>query len=491
MTIDLSKPLSWENAHYATGPNAAAELAMLNDLQGNILKGHGRHFTSNIFLKFNKEKVETAKEFLSEFALDITTALDQLLAAERYKVGEEGGGDFYSFFISAAGYEALDESASKPLGDAFNAGMKNRPELSDPAVSYWDEHFREEIHAMILVASETAELRNAARDRIANAINATAGAIELLNPDFKEDGSAIYNEDGNGIEHFGYVDGRSQPLALVEQLIEERDHHGGITNWDPEIPLSQLLLKCPGGKLDVSFGSYFVFRKLDQNVLAFKKREKELEEIFTSRFNLRKDEIEERLGATVVGRFENGTPVTVFGSEQSPIPKGPVGVPNDFDYSSDPLGLRCPFAGHIRKTNPRSDTDDSKTHLMARRGIPYGTRNGVNDENVLVNDKDMPTGDVGLLFMAYQSSLENQFEFTQQMWANNVDFARPSAPGSTTGVDPIIGQPHGPSGQHWPAIYGISESDGRTDDDFSGFVKMRGGEYFFAPSISFVKGLAA
>jgi Dyp-type peroxidase family len=488
MSIIMSEPLSWKNAHNAAGPNSAVELTMLNDLQGNILKGHGRRFTSNLFLKFDPTKAQEAKSFLA--ALELTTALEQLLAAERYKEGGPGGGDFYSLLISACGYDALGEEASKPDGVAFNAGMKDRPGLSDPEVQYWDSHFRGEVHAMILIASERDDLRNAARDQIINAITATAGAVILLNNNLEEDGNALFNNDNNGIEHFGYVDGRSQPLALVEQLQEEKKNNGGTTHWDPKIPLSQLLTKCPGGKWDVSHGSYFVFRKLDQNVRAFKARETAIENDFKKRFDLSDEEIHERLGATVVGRFENGTPVTVFGSEQSPIAEGPIGVPNDFNYSSDPLGMRCPFAGHIRKTNPRTDTPDSKRHLMARRGIPYGRRDDVVN-NVLPEKPEHPTKDVGLLFMAYQSSLEDQFEFTQQSWANNVGFARPLAlSGSDTGIDPLIGQPSGPSGQRWPAIYGISESDAQPGDDFSGFVTMRGGEYFFAPSISFVKALS-
>ena len=79
---------------------------------------------------------------------------------------------------------------------------------------------------------------------------------------------------------------------------------------------------------------------------------------------------------------------------------------------------------------------------------------------------------------------ENQFEFTQRAWVNNSNFRIVG-----TGVDPLIGQPNGPSGQKWPVKYGKTLSDGRDDDDFSGFVTMRGGEYFFAPSISFLKSL--
>jgi Dyp-type peroxidase family len=492
MALDLNQPLSWKDAHHATSPGAAAELAMLHDLQGNVLKGHGRRATSNLFLWFDPNQATATRIFLAACAPHVTSALEQLVATDRYKEGGAGGGNFYGLFISATGYAALGEQDRMPPGVAFRDGMKKRPALHDPATTAWDPAFRGEVHAMILVAAETSAQRNAARQPVLDLITAAAGAVVLLNPDFHEDGNAIVNQDKNGIEHFGYVDGRSQPLALVEQLHEEATKNGGITHWNPEIPLRQLLVECPGGKLDVSYGSYFVFRKLEQNVRGFKEREEELEQAFKERYHLRTEEIQERLGATVVGRFENGTPVTVFGAEQKPIPEGPAGVPNNFNYASDPAGLRCPFAGHIRKTNPRSDTPDSITHLMARRGIPYGHRQGV-ENGLLTEDAERPTHGVGLLFMAYQSSLENQFEFTQAKWANNTNFARPKeqlAPDAKTGIDPLIGQAFGPSGQHWPATYGISESDGAPCDEFSGFVKMLGGEYFFAPSISFIKGSA-
>lgn len=486
MPLDFDHALSWKRAREAGHPGAAAELAMLHDLQGNILKGHGRHFTSNLFLWFDPGQAARARTFLAAFADQVTTALDQLIAADAYKGGGAGGGNFFAIMLSASGYDALDMAAAKPSGSAFLDGMKNRPALNDPGVTTWHTPFQGDVHAMILVAGETAEARDAARDLLASQIAATGGAVVLLNPAFQEDGNALFNKNGHGIEHFGYVDGRSQPLALVEQLEEERDQHGGITHWNPEIPLGQLVTPCPGGALEVSCGSYFVFRKLEQDVHGFKAREEALEIQFKERFHLREEEIHERLGATVVGRFENGTPTTVFGTPQ-PVRPGPIGVPNDFNFAADPLGLRCPFAGHIRKTNPRSDTPDSIAHLMARRGIPYGTRRGV-EHNVLVDDSDRPAGNVGLLFMAYQSSLERQFEVTQVQWANDPGFVKPE-----TGIDPLIGQPDGAartaSGQRWPATYGISQSDGRDADAFSGFVTMRGGEYFFAPSISFLRRL--
>jgi len=46
----------------------------------------------------------------------------------------------------------------------------------------------------------------------------------------------------------------------------------------------------------------------------------------------------------------------------------------------------------------------------------------------------LPTGGVGLLFMAFNSSL-TQFVFTQKSWANDLAF-----PPANVGIDPIIGQ---------------------------------------------------
>ena len=43
MPINLNAPLAWTKAD-------SDELKMLQSLQGNILKGHGRDYTANIFM---------------------------------------------------------------------------------------------------------------------------------------------------------------------------------------------------------------------------------------------------------------------------------------------------------------------------------------------------------------------------------------------------------------------------------------------------------
>jgi Dyp-type peroxidase family len=290
------------------------------------------------------------------------------------------------------------------------------------------------------------------------------------------------NSNGDGIEHFGYVDGRSQPLLLVEDIKKEATNkNGGIDVWDPTFPLKQVLVKCPGGLLkDLSFGSYFVFRKLEQNVKGFKEKEKAI----AVQLGLSEEDAE-LAGAMIVGRFENGVPVILQPTDKLKDP-----VRNNFDFSNDTQGNKCPFHSHIRKTNPRGDSvrefgvtlEEERSHIMARRGITYGARNAeIDAEGQIIELKDKPIGGVGLLFMAYQSDIANQFEFTQISWANNPKFVKDNA-----GIDPVIGQGENPTSQQQAVKWG---EDTKKTIDFQGFVSMKGGEYFFAPSISFLKNI--
>jgi len=85
--------------------------------------------------------------------------------------------------------------------------------------------------------------------------------------------------------------------------------------------------------------------------------------------------------------------------------------------------------------------------------------------------------------MAYQRDIENQFEFTQTQWANNPHFVK-----AESGIDPVIGQ--GPEGgQACPVHWGDGANAVKKPFDFRGLVTMKGGEYFFAPSISFLAAL--
>jgi Dyp-type peroxidase family len=484
MPVNLNQTLAWHHAN-------ADEAAMLTDLQANILKGHGRHHTRHMFLHFDVGQRQAARAFVHSVAASLTDAHTQLLAAAANKNGGADGGTVRCCFLSARGYGALGRADLKPTpaglaagdADVFEDGMQQRAEaLMDPPVHTWEAPYSHvedglDIHAMLLLADDDEARCTAERNHWANAISATGSAVRLLG---EEQGRAMTNDDEQPIEHFGYVDGRSQPLMLAEDVAAERAAAGLAVGqafaWDPTVTLAQVLVPSPGGQDGISHGSYFVFRKLEQNVRGFKKDEQRLASVLGLGAGLndpaRVASARELAGAMVIGRFENGREVISFDTD---TPSPGRHVANNFNYAGDPHGLKCPFASHLRKSNPRSDVRDFKGPLMARRGITYGRR-GIEPKDD-PEFGDMPTGDAGLLFMAYQANLAAQFEFTQRAWVNAPDFVHPGV-----GIDPVIGQATAPNGQHWPSQWG--EAMHPQAYDFSRWVTMLGGEYFFAPAIS-------
>jgi len=110
-----------------------------------------------------------------------------------------------------------------------------------------------------------------------------------------------------------------------------------------------------------------------------------------------------------------------------------------------------------------------------RRGIPYG------------KPGQGPAGNcIGLLFMCYQADINFQFEFIQRTWADNPNFPR-NLILPETGDDPLIGQDTDRSAaQKWPTVWNAPE---RKRSNFGGFITLKGGEYFFAPSLSFLRAI--
>jgi Dyp-type peroxidase family len=482
MSVNLNVTLDWPNASGDTRK-------MLEDLQGNILKGHGRAHTALLFLNFGHGDMGKVRPILRSIGRQLECALDQLRDARAFKQTKLSAGRFLAFYLSNEGYAILNIPNSKRPGssqDAFRNGMQHRANiLNDPPASSFDEHLRQanaaaRIHGLLLIADDSQALVNKEANRWETLLG--FGGIAVIGRDI---GHQHFNKNNHGIENFGYVDGRSQPLFLTQDITDE----GTTANWDPAFPLSQVLVHDPGGEFaSSSFGSFFVFRKLEQNVKGFKDAESEAAGSLADALGLKSStsaaDDRERAGAMVVGRFEDGTPFVV----QKTDGLGPI---NDFNFASDPNGANCPFRSHIRKSNPRGEsvaqlakvginTSNAveRSHIMARRGITYGER----QQDAQMDFTDRPTSGVGLLFMAYMSSIENQFEFTQASWVNNPNFVTPN-----TGIDPVIGQGKNPANSiAWPDGFGHSN---KANFDFKGFVTLKGGEYFFAPSKSFLTNI--
>lgn len=503
----------------------------LGDTQGNILKSHGRDNSRHVFITFKVStpaEVKAAREWLAKAAQYVTSALTQTTQsaarAELFRQRDPGAvtdavtgavtdepfdatfeaqlldasDTFYNLFLSAKGYAALGRAELMPDDPSFRDGAAARaPFLDDAPANSWQAEFQQDLHALVIIADDTESRLTTALEEVTAELEDVAAKI------FVQDGQAMRLDDkgdqtktGYVREHFGFADGVSQPLFYAADIAKAKKRDGGIDEYDPSAPLAQVLLKDPAGG-DSGYGSYFVYRKLQQNVQGFRAGEKALALELTKRSDSEaKDPTPQNTalaGAYIVGRFKDGTPVV-----EQPEP-GLRTQPNNFTYDHDVDGVRCPFQAHVRKSNPRGDKQrqfsvpltEERGRRIVRRGISYGP----------VTLTPEPTDEVGLLFLCAQSSIIDQFEFIQKAWANFEFFLRPG-----TGIDPVIGQaPATPPSiaQQWPKEYGshneLDFSSGAPQGTSPFFplgplgkwVTMRGGEYFFAPSISGIKAVAA
>ncbi len=352
-------------------------------------------------------------------------------------------GFFATLSLSTYGYQAL--GCTLPTDLAFCEGMKKRGIiLKDLPSDKWDEGFRKgNIDAFIILACDDPVLLAHETVLIRESI-AEAGGIVLI----QETGNKIIR-NGSEIEHFGFVDGISQP---IDRSIKADCFSETIT--DPEVVLAN------DPFTNKRTGSYIVFRKLEQNVLVWDKKVYELAEITKTDVFF--------ASALAVGRFKDGTSLTEFQTMQSSTPT------NDFTFDSDKEGNKCPFQAHIRKMNNRETGKDFVR--IARRGMTYGLRPDLHPQGKMFQPPDKG---VGLLFICYQNSIEKGFELLQKR-ANDPSFPYPG-----TGQDPIISQGDNPSTTNlWPLGY---KSDQRVEFSFERTVTLKGGEYFFAPGISFLK----
>jgi len=452
---------------------------MLKNLQANILKGHGRDFAYHMLFKFDASKITAAKAWIRNFAHHkITSAHKQLKDTSDFNLGEiTDGGPIYTLSISASGYKALGvENLIPQTSGFFKRGMKNTvADLSDN-LDDWEAEFNTDIDMLIIVADMNSKNANKLADEVMREVGKFSTPVKCQRGN-------VLKMNKIGIEHFGYADGISQPLYVADDIAAQRS----TFEWNDQTNLIRLLVP-DAGEAEDSFGSYLVFRKLDQNVRGFKDAEgdngddkKKLPDVLDKAGHLNDD----LPGALMVGRFENSKPVVQSSTGHMSNP--PV-VTNDFNYANDLQAIKCPFHAHTRLMNPRNgDTQagDVSERRITRRGIPYDDVHRFDDENITnltekMLDDNQPESGIGLLFMCYQNNIDNQFAILQEFWANagNINGH------DVNGNDSIISQ-GAPINKTFPKQWGKPEHT--APFNFGKFVTNKGGEYFFTPSISFLE----
>ena len=341
-------------------------------------------------------------------------------------------------------------------------------------------------------------------------------------------------KSGQSREHFGFVDGISQPGIrgrprkrpndfVTRSLVTDwpasslQGFPGQDLVWPGEFVLGYArsgpdpLLAGPIAEAELPWmrnGSYLVYNRLLQNVGAFWKTMREEAARLSSHPGFAEIGAD-GLAARLVGRTRNGVPVSRLQGPERSFHEGlgsdrfannhfrfdsdtpRVGLTRGSDAypaaKADPLGLVCPLASHIRKANPRDSTSDvggeggNQQHRILRVGVPFGPRRKSLEADPVADEPER-----GQLFLCIQSSIEEQFEFLQTRWIN--DDSRPKSPG---GNDMVAGRmPSTSDGMRRCTIFGVEgqEQEVRARERF---VTSSGGAYFFVPSIDAIREVLA
>jgi Dyp-type peroxidase family len=400
-----------------------------------------------------------------------------VITAERWNVKPESG---INLAFTFDGLRALGVGDASLAGfpAEFREGMASRAELlgdvGDSAPEHWEDCFRSgDAHALVMISAKDPEAL-ADRDRRIRDVVARRGGASVV---VTQLGGVL----PTGREHFGYADGFSQP-AIEGSRFEDHPGAGAPRengDWRP-IAAGEFILGYPDeqGAMPAApqpdelarNGSYVVYRKLRQDVAAFRRQLAEAAKLYPGG--------EELLAAKLAGRWRDGTPLDSSPNAEDPGLVKDKKRNNAFDYGRDPDGLRCPVGSHIRRMNPRlSMPFEGKLvnrHRLIRRGITYGE---ILPEGVTEDDGE----DRGVIFMSVQASLARQFEFVQVQWANT---GNPFRLGDDQ--DPLIGPQDGT-----PAKMTVPGRPPFFFGPLSRVVTTRGGDYYFAPGINGLRHLAA
>jgi deferrochelatase/peroxidase EfeB len=282
-------------------------------------------------------------------------------------------------------------------------------------------------------------------------------------------------------EHFGFLDGISQPIGSDEpdpnapDEVEMGEVFVGFQNerGDPAFPEKSpdQSVWARGSLIDA--GSFLVVRKLRQDVSA-------LRAVLPPGKDAR-----DLVLAKMMGRLPDGTPLAT---------PGPTGIDrNDFDFDSDRRGAECPFHAHIRRGNPRlpkprEGEAQSVIPRIVRRGLAYGPT--VKEVPPKETDTTEPTDTVdrGMIFMAYNASIAEQFEIIQRWMSGGNTPARDGNSGVFSGQpDPFLGLPDADGRRTY--LY-LDHDCPRRVDLRRPLVTLQWGLYLFAPSIPALRLLA-
>lgn len=474
----------------------------LSEIQGIILRGYShQRYSKYLFLQI--EDAQAAKQWLASIIPEITTS-------EHWPKGSPKPHTSVNIAFTYAGLERLgyadttstfsrefqegmaNANRARTLGDT-GASDPNTWELGGPTGLLGKDH----VHILLMLyAKHWAALDEQARLQ-RERLRQSGGLQELYEQD-------CYINEANE-EPFGFRDGLSQPAVegftrgkiAGDDVIQAGEFILGYANAYNQLPITptvagerdkQRLLPLlppdpaqPNQPRDEAIsdfgqnGSYLVYRKLREDVEGFWK--------FLNK------QAGSQAGATMLaakfmGRWPSGTPLVLSPDKDDPAIAADLNRVNNFKFhAADPDGHKCPIGSHIRRSNPRDSLEPGpeestqvvNRHRIIRRGRPYG---------IAAPDTPKPAQrnqETGIIFIAINASIKRQFEFVQQMWVDDPKFdgLYDNKDGVTGDCDAstsmtIQAKPVRKRIRHVPR-----------------FVQVKGGGYFFLPSLSALRYLAS
>jgi Dyp-type peroxidase family len=460
----------------------------LSEIQAYLFNDYKEMGSSKYHLMKVTDAV-AAKKFLAAVADSITPA-DATTNENCLNIG------FTSRGLEALGFNELTmHSFSREFREGMVSAHRQRLlgdfDSSDPSTWQWGGPKNDQVDLILIVfGKDEATVEN---------------YFQRLKQEFGNGLSEVHVLDGkplpNDREHFGFKDGISQPVikgSLVKPAGNNNDLEPGefVLGYKNEYKIypDSPLLKYPQGDVNMLAddnegsefkdigrnGTYFVLRQLEQDVDGFwqflKNKTREQDE-------KARNEEATRIAAKMMGRWPSGAPLVT--NDKDP---GVDSNDNSFKYlEEDKDGDKCPFGAHIRRMNPRDQFEEStpgtslkltRRHRIMRRVRSYG------EDFIGSAENHTPNGKVGLLFGCFNANISKQFEFLQYTWANSPKFKRLYAD-----PDPIIGVREHPLEGMQQNFTIPQKTVSRVITNLQSFVTVKGGAYFFFPSLKVIKFL--